>query len=799
MSSSPKRRQSSVSQRVSERARTGAKQSRPDPLNRDYLRRIGAYVFFCLTTLLVSFYGRNFSGPPILEGQIADQRVVAEFPFRFQSQIATDRKISEARERVPPVYTVNRLPYEKFEQFITLLDVKFSQIERPLRQLPSEEREARIREFAEKFISEADFKPDLQSIIQVLSQASSLERNRFLRLGLAALRKVYQNGIIDPNDPNFREIGSYQMIRIQTDDGQTSTIELQRRLDALVSLRLDLMNLELPENLFNPIYRILETGIRPNLHYDPIASQRAEAAVLRNIQPVVFEIQEGETLITPGTLVTPAMYERYVSYLNELAAQSQGRFLFSAAQTQRAFQGLLLLLAFPFFLRSISTRDYYFVLLTLLANIVLLRFWVDLEDSPFFVANPSLIATLRYGAPIALAPILLTVLLRPAISLPAAFLVSFFFGLIHGTTVPVFLTAFLASVIGISSCETTHRRGTIIRSSVAVGAATTLILLAEGLLLNSPLGLIGRGAVLAIIVGFISGFLLLAILPFVERACGITTNITYLEYTDYNHPLLRQMQLEAPGTFHHSLMVASLSENAAVAIGANSLLCRSTSLFHDIGKLVKPEYFIENQAGGVNLLTGKNPSMSALIIKSHVKEGVAIASRYRLPQSFIDIIQQHHGTSLIAYFYHEAKKRSSEAVEESFYYGAALENTDVSESTYRYDGPKPQTVESAIIFIADSVEAASRTLPKINAQSVNELIDKIIRSRIEDHQFDECSITSGQLARIRASFARTLLNSLHTRVRYPDEAEPKALPPAEPAPNDPSAEEETNSTQTKPA
>jgi hypothetical protein len=241
------------------------------------------------------------------------------------------------------------------------------------------------------------------------------------------------------------------------------------------------------------------------------------------------------------------------------------------------------------------------------------------------------------------------------------------------------------------------------------------------------------------------------------------------------------MQMEAPGTNHHSLMVANLSENAANAIGANALLCRVCCMFHDIGKLVKPEFFTENQRDGINPHSDHTPSFSALIIKSHVKEGVDLAVKHNLPRPVIDVIRQHHGTTLIRYFYMQAKERAQKRGAPVA--GPRPDPHAAAESTFRYDGPRPKFKESAIILFADSVEAASRSLQKVSPQAVEDLIDAIIREKVEDGQVDDAPLTVQEIALIKRSFTFTLLNSLHSRVVYPksEDGAVRGLP-AGPAP-----------------
>lgn len=271
-------------------------------------------------------------------------------------------------------------------------------------------------------------------------------------------------------------------------------------------------------------------------------------------------------------------------------------------------------------------------------------------------------------------------------------------------------------------------------------------------------------AIASLLVGVITGGLVLGAMPLIENAFKVATDATLFELTDFNHPLLRRMQVEAPGTYHHSLMVANLAENAALAVQANPILCRACSLFHDIGKMSQPDYFTENQGGFDNPHSRQNPAMSALIIKSHVKEGIELAREHRLPKVIRDVVRQHHGTTLVKYFYHQAKQRLKQEKLPS----GELE-AEPDESTYRYDGPRPRFKESAIIFFADSVEAAARSLPKVTHHSVEELLENIFQDRLEDGQLDECPLTLEEISRIKESFLKTSLNMLHSRIEYPDD------------------------------
>lgn len=255
--------------------------------------------------------------------------------------------------------------------------------------------------------------------------------------------------------------------------------------------------------------------------------------------------------------------------------------------------------------------------------------------------------------------------------------------------------------------------------------------------------------------GFISAVVVAGTLPALENIFGIVTNISLLELSDFNHPLLKKMILEAPGTYHHSLIVGNLAESAAEAVGANSLLARIGAYYHDIGKLAQPEYFIENQK-----ITSKHtqlsPSMSKMVIMSHVKEGLELAKKYRLKPAIVDFISQHHGTGLVYYFY----RKALEEIEQ---------DEKIQEEGFRYPGPKAGSKETAIVLLADSVEAACRVIPEPQAAKIEEVVHKVINNKFIDGQLDSCDLTLKDLEKIAYVFAHMLSSIYHGRIQYPQD------------------------------
>jgi putative nucleotidyltransferase with HDIG domain len=253
------------------------------------------------------------------------------------------------------------------------------------------------------------------------------------------------------------------------------------------------------------------------------------------------------------------------------------------------------------------------------------------------------------------------------------------------------------------------------------------------------------------VAGLASVFLVTVLLPVLESAFAVTTDITLLELADLNRPILRRLMLEAPGTYHHSLVVGSLCEAGAAAIGGNPLLARVSAYYHDIGKVEKAEYYVENQAGARSPHEKIKPTMSCLIIESHIREGVEIARKEKLPRAIVSAILEHHGTTLMSFFYNKAKQK----------------DPDVDEREFRYPGPKPRAKETAVLMLADAVEAAARSLTEPTPSRIRGVVTRILDARVKDGQLDESPVTFEDLAEIRERFIPILTALFHARVHYP--------------------------------
>ena len=379
--------------------------------------------------------------------------------------------------------------------------------------------------------------------------------------------------------------------------------------------------------------------------------------------------------------------------------------------------------------------------------------------------------------PLAFAPLTLSVLLGRYHGLYATVFVSLWSAIVYRGTDPVVLVmSLICGFVAVFVTLRVRRWTQLLRAGVYVGLATWILAVMFGMigpiywesLGSTHWTLIGWQSAVAVGSGVVTALLATLTLPIFQAMFRITTDISWLEMSDLNHPLLKRLTIEAPGTYHHSLVVANLAEAAAEAITANATMCRVCSYFHDIGKLVKPEYFTENMRRDRNPHDELAPTMSALIIIAHVKEGIDLALKHGLNQEVIDVIQQHHGTSLVFFFYKRALQQQEDARTGGKILNMREEDLpEVREESFRYSGPRPQTREAAIISLADSIESASRSLEKVTPQKIDQLIGDIIQARLIDGQLKECDLTMRELEEVAESFKHTLQSMLHTRVAYP--------------------------------
>ncbi len=744
--------------------------------------RIVSVVIFLATVgtiLLISSAGVSTLTIPVLPNQIATARVVASASFTYESAERTRIAREQLLDRVPPVYRLEIEPLRRFEGAARELLVQLAGFERthPASAPLVADRRAALSAITEAFNSRGPYRVSVDDVAAVLNVGDAAARQTLFDNGFAALRDLYAQGVQDGSLSNGAP-DSMTVFQILRSDGDVAERPVQSMEDALTFLRVNLAAEGVPRQAALALFRIFRNGLVPNVVFDRAATQQREAIAGRQVRPVTVGVVRGQTIIAPGDRVTPDQYEMLMAHRKYLQDHTDTKLDENLTLFGRVLLVFAMVLASIIYIRLedpetlLSNVRLGLLALVVIINLAMIRGIYSLGGADFFVRDGSWASTLPYVAPTAFAPLIVAILIDAGSAIFMALLVSIFTGVIYGNRLDLLVLTFLASLVAIFFCRDARQRGRVVRSAAAGGLTVAAFAALIGVADRIPVEIFVRQMAAGLGVGVMTGVAVVGLLPVLESLFKRTTDITLLELTDYNHPLLRRMQLEAPGTYHHSLVVAQLSENAANAIGANPLVARVCSLFHDVGKIPHASFFGENQREGVvDPHAHQDPATSARIIKQHVPDGVELAQKHHLPRAVIDVVLQHHGTTLVRYFYHRACSQSSAPFGDG-------KGPPVPENEYRYDGPRPQSKESAIISLADGVEAASRSLRQATPEQLNELIDRIVKDRVDDGQLDEAPLTLVEITRIKNSFQFTLLNMLHARVAYPTMAQRPDTPPA---------------------
>lgn len=497
---------------------------------------------------------------------------------------------------------------------------------------------------------------------------------------------------------------------------------------------------------------VVINSIRPNLIFNQEATDIAISNAIEAVQPVQKTIKAGEIIVRQGERVTAEQ----ITLLEQLGIQK-------SPNSSITFVGICIFVLITFLLiieflrryyKEILENDMMMLLIGIIFIIILLitRFITIIKIGD----QPEVHALTGYLAPVAAGSMLIAILIDNRLAHFMTMIMAIFVGLLfEGNGLFYAITAFVGGTAGIFQVYRVNQTADLARAGlyialVNIATILTLTLIAGNLTINVAVYAI----VFGVINGILSAVLTIGTLPYLESAFSITSMIKLLELANPNHYLLKRLLLEASGTYHHSLMVGNLAEASAESIDANPLLVRVGAYFHDIGKIKRPEYFVENQFGFDNPHEKIAPALSALIVTSHVKEGVELAREASLPQIIIDFIEQHHGTGLAKYFYNRALEEDREGC--------------ISEGSFRYEGPKPQSKELALVMLADSVEAAVRSLQNPTQDKIRNMVKMIIKDKLNDGQLDNSPLTFKDLEIVTNSFCKILEGVYHKRIEYPE-------------------------------
>jgi cyclic-di-AMP phosphodiesterase PgpH len=506
----------------------------------------------------------------------------------------------------------------------------------------------------------------------------------------------------------------------------------------------------LNSNLKSAAIELGRYAVIQNLFYDQLATEERRQQAIEKIEPV--KILQGQIIVEEGQLVNPDIYRQLelVGVLNN-------------ENSIQPFVGLtliimiLLLAVYVYFYEqriSPETKQAHLLLFSIIfiLAIVMMKMLSLFQQFDY--------AEIGYAYPVAMGALLIKILMDEKLSILYTIIIAicgsviFNEGVAGTLNITVGIYILCSGIAGIMILSRQNHRSKILKAGLYVSIVNLVVILSLMFLQNGQYSGLDYGlyVILALVSGISSSVLTIGLLPFFEASFGILSTMRLIELSNPNHPLLRKILTEAPGTYHHSVMVANLAEAACEAIGANGLLARVGCYYHDIGKTKRPQFFIENQMNIENPHDRLPPQTSVNIIIAHATDGAEMLKKHRMPKEIVDIAEQHHGTTLLKFFYHKANKNGLE----------------VKEEDYRYPGPRAQTKESAIVGIADSVEAAVRSMSQPTAEQIESIIRNIISDRLQDGQLNECDLTLKELDTVAHSLCETLKGIFHSRIEYPE-------------------------------
>jgi len=704
------------------------------PGNKSVFYAILVPLFFALLWMIAKpYFGVQYSYEL---GQIAQENVISAKDITYVNTKETERRIEEVRTRVPPVFDMYLLSERELTVTVDTFfaDLKSGNTEEyTIDELFENSGLGLSRESFTDLIKNSDergYPEKAQALIYAVMQRgySSMEREQLdLFSGKGIIVKKIQESEIT--------VEKVEVEQIITAD------EMERTLNEQINGFDEQLNRQARASLRETVRLLMQ----PNLRFNAEESQKFLNEEINKVEPVLNTIKKGAIVIRRGEEINEENYPKLRAIT-----------LHTSRFNLKAIVGIGIIL-----------------LLLLLLSVILLMdegFADDLRNfniyagftlfSIFYAYLITLIKTLPdyliFGMLIPIAGITMTaeVLFKRKFSIVLATILPILFLLISGKDPYTFMFTMGSGLVAIYAVRFAEKRSDLLRASIYIIIANELLLTSIGFLME-----LSTREFLTLLIwgagnGIVSVVLSLGIIPFFEVILNLPTNFRLIELSDLNTPIMKKMQIEAPGTYHHSINVANMAENAARAVKANALLVRVAALYHDIGKIPNAEYYVENNPGESKHNYIK-PSLSNSILKAHIKIGVEMAKEMKMPREVLSIVAQHHGTSLMKYFYHQALQDNPEG--------------EIDKKDYHYQGPKPQNREAAIVMLADSVEAASRTLKNPSAARIDEFVQEIIEGKFREGQLNESTLTLRGLMKISIAFRRYITGVFHSRIEYPDD------------------------------
>jgi cyclic-di-AMP phosphodiesterase PgpH len=669
---------------------------------------------------------------------VADQTIRS--PITIEDKESTEKKRKEASEQVQDVYTLKKEYAENRVDLIASIFDTVSELNGEIEEKmdkKKKENEKAVHDGEEPAISEPSTAEKLAMLKEKLTENVTKDLSDHVFI---ALLQASKDELSIAKDLTVTAINNVMSKRISADEVENAKKRLEEELKFT----------SLPGNVKSAAIELGRYAVIQNEFYDPIATEELRRQAIEDIEPV--KILQGQILLEEGQLINRDIYRQLE--------------LVGVLDNDKSFQPFLglaimitvILAAFYYYFHELDvktdTKQTYLLLFSLIftlsimiMKIISLFQKLDYEEISFLF-------------PAAMAPMLIKILIDERLAVFMTITMAICGSIIfnEGSTgtfhISIGIYILCSGIAGILFLSKHNHRSKILKAGLFVAIVNLSIILSLIFLRNGHYSGLEFGFyfIASLVSGIASAVLTIGLLPFFEAGFGILSTMKLIELSNPNHPLLRKILTEAPGTYHHSIMVANLAESACEAIGANGLLARVGCYYHDIGKTKRPQFFIENQMNIENPHDRLPPHTSKNIIIAHAIDGAETLRKHRMPREIVDIAEQHHGTTLLKYFYHKAKQNGLEAKEEDF----------------RYPGPKPQTKEAAVIGIADSVEAAVRSMSHPTNEQIESIVKSIISDRLEDGQLNECDISIKELEIVAHTLCETLKGIFHSRIEYPE-------------------------------
>ncbi len=706
----------------------------------EMLVKIGYYLFLMIFIPLLFPSERSFKYTDVTVGSITNKKVIAPFTF---SVLKTDNELAAERQKaakeILPLFirsdSIADIQVERLRKFLT--DVRTFHIDSTVTQ-----------DSVNNFLQDLSFRLNISfTQNEVIQINHALNSNSKLRNTLvSALEKLYTKYYI--NQPLI-SIDKPEISILQ--NGIEEEIPLADCIDKPI-FGAEITSVDSTGNLA----RMLSKFAKPAIQFQSEMNEQRRREVIAAVPTAKDIVYENERIVDANERITEEIYQKLYSL--EVATAERG------AQHEEVRNALSVLSRF-----ILTGLILYMLVIYLSANrprvfrnnkkLLLLSLLIFLQVALGAVFVNTINWSL-YVIPTTISSMLLGILFDPGVGFVGTVIIALLLGGITGFDYTFIVMTLFVGLVSIYSVTHIRTRNHIFRAILYILLAYFGVVITFGMLRFEEWDELFRILTFFILPNAIlSPFITYMSLGIFEKLFDITTDITLLELSDLNHPLLKELAVKAPGTFHHCIIVGNLSESAAKYIGANSLLARVGSYYHDIGKMVKPEYFVENEQGGENKHESLAPNMSALILASHVKNGLDLAEKHNLPKIIRDFIPEHHGRNLMSFFYNKALK--------------AKEDSEVNDEDYRYPGPSPQSKETAIVMLADTVEAAVRTLKNPTAGRIRKMVEELVEKRFLEGELDQSDLTMRDLKGIIDGFMAVLAGIYHKRIEYPNSDEGK--------------------------